>query len=104
MCFRNVLERDMYRNNSEDKSNDKRNRGSEFVWFGGAQNARNRVILVEESSRTRRIRVGFDIQNAETYMTLGLIYSMEMSQGCMKNENNTRKEQWKEHRRLCCGS
>ena len=53
--FRNVSEWDMYQNNSEDKSNDKRNGGSEFVWFGGAQNARNRVILVEESSRTRRI-------------------------------------------------
>ena len=41
------------------------------MWFGGAQNARNRIILVEELSRTRRIQVGFDIQNAETYMTLG---------------------------------
>ena len=26
---------------------------------------------------------------------------MGMSQGCTKNENNTRKEQWKEHRGLC---
>ena len=55
MGFRNVSERDMYRNDSEYKSHDKRNGGSEFVWFGGAQNAWNRVILVEESSRTRQI-------------------------------------------------
>ena len=41
------------------------------MWFGGVQNAQNRIILAEASSRTRRIRVGFDIQNAETYMTLG---------------------------------
>ena len=61
----------MYRNDSKNKSEDERNGGSEFVWFGGAQNAQNRIILAEESSRTRRIRVGFDIQNVETYMTLG---------------------------------
>ena len=51
----NVSERNMDRNDSEYKSNDKRNGGSEFVWFGGAQNAWNRIILAEESSRTRRI-------------------------------------------------
>ena len=34
-------------------------------------NACNRISLSEESSRTRRIRVEFNIQNAETYMTLG---------------------------------
>ena len=61
----------MYRNDSEYKSEDERNGGLEFVWFGGAQNVWNRIILAEESSRTRRIRVGFDIQNVETYMTLG---------------------------------
>ena len=53
MGFWNVSEWDMYQNDSEYKSNDKRNGGSEFVWFGGTQNARNRIILVEESSRTR---------------------------------------------------
>ena len=61
----------MYQNDSEYKSEDERNGGSEFVWFGGAQNARNKIILAEESSRMRRIQVGFNIQNAETYMTLG---------------------------------
>ena len=66
MGLRNVSEQNMYRNDSEYKSNDKRNGGLEFVWFGGAQNAWNRIILVEESSRTRRIRVRFDIQNVET--------------------------------------
>ena len=60
----------MYRNDSEYKSEDERNGGSEFVWFRGVQSAWNRIILAEESSRTRQIRVGFDIQNAETYMTL----------------------------------
>ena len=61
----------MYRNDSEYKSEDERNGGSEFMWFGSVQNAQNRIILAEESSRTRQIRVGFDIQNVETYMTLG---------------------------------
>ena len=46
---------DMYRNNSEYKSEDERNGGSEFMWFRSAQNAWNRIILAEESSRTRRI-------------------------------------------------
>ena len=35
----------MYRNDSEYKSEDERNGGSEFVWFGGA---RDRIILAEE--------------------------------------------------------
>ena len=76
---------DMYQNDSEYKSEDERNGGSEFVWFGGAQNARNRVILVEESSRTRRIRVGFDIQNVETYMTLGT-YILDGNESGMHKE------------------
>ena len=44
---------DMYRNDSEYKSEDEMNGGSEFMWFGGAQYVRNRIILAEESSRTR---------------------------------------------------
>ena len=61
----------VYWNDSKYEYRDERSGGSEFVWFGGAWNAWNRIILSEESSRTRRIRVEFDIQNAETYMTLG---------------------------------
>ena len=47
------------------------------------------LVLLEESSRVRQIRVEFDIQNAETYMILGTYtkYSMKLSQGCTKNEN-----------------
>ena len=45
--------------------------------FRGARNAWNRISLLEELSRAGRIRVEFefkvefDIQNAESYMTLG---------------------------------
>ena len=45
--------------------------------FRGAQNVQNRISLLEESSRAGQIRVEFedkdkdDIQNVETYMTLG---------------------------------
>ena len=81
----------MYWNDSEDKSNDKRNGGSEFVWFRGAQNARNRIILVEESSRTRRILVGFNIQNAETYMTLGT-YILDGNESGMHEERRQYSE------------
>ena len=45
----------MYQNDSEYKSEDEGNGGSEFVWFRGVQNVRNRIILAEESSRMRRI-------------------------------------------------
>ena len=50
---------------------------------------RDRISLSEELSRTRQIRVEFelDIQNAGTYMTWGTKYSMKLSQGCMKNED-----------------
>ena len=81
----------MYQNDSEYKSEDERNGGSEFVWFGGAQNAWNRIILAEESSRTRRIRVGFDIQNAETYMTLGT-YILDGSESGMHVERRQYSE------------
>ena len=75
----------MYQNYSKYKSEDERNGGLEFVWFGGAQNVRNRIILAEESSRTRRIRVRFDIQNAETYMTLGT-YILDGNESGMHEE------------------
>ena len=45
--------------------------------FRGAQNVQNRISLLEESSRAGQIQVEFedkdkdDIQNVETYMTLG---------------------------------
>ena len=32
-----------------------------------------------------QVKFEFDIQNAETYMTQGLKYSMKLNQGCMKN-------------------
>ena len=57
--------------------------------------------LLEESSRARQDTSRVRYSECGTYMTLELIYSMGMSQGCTKNENNTRKEQRKEHRRLC---
>ena len=82
---------DMYRNDSEYKSGDKRNRGSEFVWFGGAQNVRNRIMVAEESSRTRRIRVGFNIQNAETYMTQGT-YILDGNESGMHKERSQYSE------------
>ena len=81
----------MYWNDSEYKSEDERNGGSEFVWFGGAQNAWNRIILAEESSRTRQIRVGFDIQNVETYMTLGT-YILDGSESGMHVERRQYSE------------
>ena len=59
--------------------------------FGGAQNARNRIILAEESSRMRRIRVGFDIQNAETYMTLGT-YILDGNESGMYEEQRQYSE------------
>ena len=82
---------DMYRNNSKYKSEDKRNGGLEFVWFGGAQNGRNRIMVAEELSRTRRIRVGFDIQNAETYMTLGT-YILDGNESGMHKERRQYSE------------
>ena len=82
---------DMYQNGSEYKSEDERNGGSEFMWFGGAQNARNRIILAEESSRMRRIRVGFDIQNVETYMTLGT-YILDGNESGMHEERRQYSE------------
>ena len=81
----------MYRNDSEYKSEDERNGGLEFVWFRGEQNVRNRIILAEESSRTRRIRVGFDIQNAETYMTLGT-YILDGNESGMHEERRQYSE------------
>ena len=81
----------MYRNDSEYKSEGERNGGSEFVWFGGAQNARNSIILAEESSRMRRIRVGFNIQNAETYMTLGT-YILDGNESGMHEERRQYSE------------
>ena len=81
----------MYQNDSKYKSEDERNGGLEFVWFGGAQNAWNRIMVAEESSRMRRILVGFNIQNAETYMTLGT-YILDGNESGMHEERRQYSE------------
>ena len=61
----------VYQNDSEYEC---KMREAEVQSLYGSEVCRMREIeldLLEESSRARRIRVKFDIQNAETYMTLG---------------------------------
>ena len=72
MGFQKVPERKVYRNDSEYEYEDERSGDSEYVWFGGARNARGRFLACRKSQVERdKNQVEFDIQNAETYMTRG---------------------------------